>query len=462
VRYLILLGVGLLFLIVMFLHPIGPALVLIAIVPFDAIFYALFGPMGNSITVILVLIFVVRTSPPLWSHVWLGTRIQRVIAVFALCLFVSHVTVIPEFGYSVLNEYAKKLGLFAMVGIVAWSFREVRFVQVCLRTFVVSMAVFSVLAALDYYLGIKILPAGGRDWGSEGALAQEITSETAWTLRFNPVGGMGVNRFANYLILYIFLSLGWFMSKDKRVYRMFALGCAVVMTASLLGTVSRSGIGGLVIGGLVLLPTIFRRLQLTQIALIAIVGTIVPILAWLVIVQLGLDLVVLDRFDVAGIETSGGMRRNLFSVAIELFLANPIIGVGESAFRLRAHSDLIAHNAYLSMLAERGLLGFVPYVIVLGLVIRQLLRDHSRIVPEMDHWRPFFLAGVVGMLVQINLNDFTWDRPLWFSFAFAAALERYETIAVQKRRSELMARTESSFDPPEPGFEPLAPPGSPP
>lgn len=441
---------GLLTLAVLFLHPIGPALVLIALFPFDAIFYGMFGVMGNLVTVILVLAFLIRTSPRLWSTVWLGTRLQLVIAVFALCLFISHAMAIPYFGYGLLYEYLRKIVRFAMVGIFVWSLAQPRYVPLCLKLLVTTMAAFTVLAAADYYLGIKILPASGSEWGTAGALAQDIGEMTAWRFRFNAPGLTDPNSYANALLLPILLSIGWFLSRDKQLYRGIALGSGLLMVMAMLATVSRSGIGALAIGALVLLPLIFRVRPL-QVAVFAIVGIALPMLAWFVLAQVGLDQSLAERFSAEEVEGAGGFRILLMRIALEIFANNPILGVGETVFRLHSPRAKVVHNAYLSMLAERGLVGFIPFAIILWLSIRQLLRNHSRVAPAMDHWRPYILAGLVAVLAQCVLNDFTWARPLWFCVAFAAALERYEALAARSRRVEQAA-------PPEPGFEPPAPP----
>jgi O-antigen ligase len=452
----------------MFFHSIGPGLVIIAIVPFDAVFWTALGEIGNSVTVILVVLFLVRTSPLLWLRVWLGTRIQVAIAVFALVLLISHAWTLQLHGLTVFQMYAKKLLLFAMVGIVAWSLREVRFVKMCVKVFVIAMALFTLLTLMDYYLGIKILPTDWARWGGEGALAQEATATTAWQLRFRPPGGVGPNQFANQAMLPVFLSLGWFLSGDKPAYRFFALGCGALMTVAVIATVSRSGMASFAVGGLFLLPTVFR-FRPTQVILAAMAGALLPLIGWLILSQLGLDVVVTERFSSDQLGDSGTQREYIFTAAVKVFLANPIFGVGDHAFQLHTAGMmpehmryLIPHNTYLAMLAERGLVGFVPFAIVLWLALRRLMRNHSRVAPEVEYWRPYFLAAFVAMFLQMNLNDYTWDRNPWFAIAFAAALERYEAIAIQKRRSEQMAQMQSGFDPPAPpglDFDPSAPPG---
>jgi O-antigen ligase len=457
VQSLILLAAGLLALAVLFLHPIGPAVTLIALFPFDAIFYALFGQLGNSLTVIFLVIFLVRTSPQLWPRVWIGTRIQLAIVVLALSLFVAHAWAVPTLGKYMIFEYVRKLVRFGMVGVFVWSMREPRFFALCLKVLVITMSVYTVLAAGDYYLGIQILPTSASEWGGAGALAQGVGEETAWKFRFSPPGIGDPNCFANTLLLPIFCSLAWFLSNDKAAYRAIALGCCLILVVAILLTVSRSGIAAAAIGGVVLLPTVFR-VNPVQVILIVVVGVLLPVIGWLVLMQLGLDDALFTRFGSGSIEASGGGRIALMRLALELFAHNPIIGLGEGIFSLHSPRGKIVHNAYLGALVETGLLGFIPLATVLWLAFRQLLRKHSHIPPEVEYWRPFLLAAMLAGLLQNNLNDFLYDRPMWFLVAIAAALERYDANAMMQHRSQQAEPVEPGFDP-LPPLEPRSPPG---
>jgi len=71
---------------VAFAHAVGPALFLVAITPFDAIPFVIFGVAGNAITFVPIVILLVRVHPALWGQVFFGSRIQQyaTIVVFTL------------------------------------------------------------------------------------------------------------------------------------------------------------------------------------------------------------------------------------------------------------------------------------------------------------------------------------------------------------------------------------------
>jgi O-antigen ligase len=59
-----------------------------------------------------------------------------------------------------------------------------------------------------------------------------------------------------------------------------------------------------------------------------------------------------------GLESGGSGRLDTWKVAWNLFLANPILGVGFRAHEVMLKVNTSAHNGYLALLAEIGLIGF--------------------------------------------------------------------------------------------------------
>lgn len=55
-------------------------------------------------------------------------------------------------------------------------------------------------------------------------------------------------------------------------------------------------------------------------------------------------------------------REKLYSEAIKIFLAHPIFGIGINNYHLYNGLDLDAHNVYLQILAENGIVGFLILV----------------------------------------------------------------------------------------------------
>lgn len=425
---------------VAFAHAIGPALMLAAVTPFDAIPFALFGVAGNAITYVPVIIFLIKLNPRQWGQALLGTRVQQYAALLLLALLVSHAFSVPDLGSGMIFEWLRKLTLFVLMGILCWSMRDARHLAMLVKVSVSAMAVFVVLSALDFYLGVQLLPLkAGRLEGA--ALETQYQSWLATSWRFTGPG-YPVNRFSNYLLLVIFLGLGWFMSVRSTSQRSLALGCTVVLVVAELLTVTRSGILGMGVGLVLLLPLAFRFRASQVVGLGLVAGTVGLLILYALGVTSG-DEVLARRFDLDHLVASAGGRLERIVAALRIWAEHPFLGVGWGAFkqhsgRYIASGGLGAHNGYTNVLAECGLLGFVPLMVLTVAVVRRSLCRIDHVSSDHEFWRPYFLCGLIAQLVTNVFNDYLWERYLWVSFGFVAVLEHlHHSAQAREARARL-------------------------
>ncbi len=223
--------------------------------------------------------------------------------------------------------------------------------------------------------------------------------------------------------LAFFLAPIFFLSFALRRYR----AAAVIILATLLST-SRTGLVGLV-GGIAALivvrPRDFRRLLRTMVKYAAIIA--IGLLA-LPSVQSALGQFI--KFVVSGFTLTdvGSVQARLLSwlYALQLFLDNPVFGVGIMGYGPAMHArglfldapakEVRTTNLYLEILAELGGLGFTAFMWwVLSPVIR--LWKHRR--------RPHAAGLIAAMTSMIAMFPFiqTWWRPyLWTGWILAYAL----------------------------------------
>lgn len=103
-----------------------------------------------------------------------------------------------------------------------------------------------------------------------------------------------------------------------------------------------------------------------------------------------------------------------------------------------------AHNGYLRVLAEAGLIGFIPMMVVTIAVARRSLWRVGEISTELEFWRPYFVAALVAQFVTNVFNDYFWERYLWVTFAFFVALESTVLRArAEQARERLLAGREA-------------------
>lgn len=110
-------------------------------------------------------------------------------------------------------------------------------------------------------------------------------------------------------------------------------------------------------------------------------------------------------------------RKLIWSFGWELFRERPILGVGAGNFAVAAQQmgpPLGAHNTFLSVLVEEGLIGFALFLLLL---LSLALPTLQLPVLERSLWLVALAAWCVGVFTL------TWEnrKPTWFLFGMLAA-----------------------------------------
>jgi O-antigen ligase len=223
----------------------------------------------------------------------------------------------------------------------------------------------------------------------------------------------------------------WF--GDPQVGRFgLAAFAAVTMGAAVILTSSRSGAGSLLVAlgvlGIFLLQRFGGRWW-RMAAVAAVAALLVGSAAWV-----GLDVIV-ERFQQAPVEIQD--RVAVWRDTVRIFADFPLFGTGLGAYGMvmlfyqtaPQHTAFVqAHNDYLQVLAEGGLLVAIPSAAVIALVVVGIRRRFvaGDDVP-MAHWiRAGAFAGLVGIAVQA-LVEFSLQKPgntILFILLLAIALHR--------------------------------------
>jgi O-antigen ligase len=220
--------------------------------------------------------------------------------------------------------------------------------------------------------------------------------------------------------------------------------CAVLCTAAR-GALIDLGIACLII------PLSFRRWNIGQqltVFFVGVVGIIgialfVPASSW-------------SRLGTIETEVTSGTlneRTIIWKAGLDVFRENPINGIGVNAFaptiqralgtprqikNAAANNvvELVAHNTFISVLVEEGVVGFLLFIFILAGLWKGIF---GLPVAERKLWFVVLLVWTVGVM------ELTWEyrKPTWLLFGLLAAVTT--TVQIQKRTAQPNGHNRSSM-----------------
>ncbi len=132
------------------------------------------------------------------------------------------------------------------------------------------------------------------------------------------------------------------------------------------------------------------------------------------------------------------IRLLMIQKSVRLFERNPLFGIGLNRFNdvnvpldipvvldygTQAHFDVKAsHNSYMSLLAEVGLVGFIPYALLLITLTARGALAALRLGQRGELWAIAVYAGFVGMSIHLWTVSSLTDTLPWFIYGLVAAM----------------------------------------
>ena len=260
-----------------------------------------------------------------------------------------------------------------------------------IRYLLFTSLIVSTIGIVQYYFASHMPP----NWVDQH-LYNNIPNRAFSTL-YNP------NVLGSYLIMVISIAMSGFQSSDKKYGRVVNSVILVAAYLCMLLTFSRGAWLGLAIS--VLIIFVFSK---EKPYILAIMG----ITFMLAIPQIS---IIMNRINIGILadDSSNTYRHYLWTLAIKIFKENPVFGTGISTFgfSLPSHSNAVgylvshAHNIYLNVLAETGLLGFIAFFGYIGIAMYvsfKLFRQ-SR-CRQTRNLSLGVMASFVGLLVHGNFD----------------------------------------------------------
>ena len=202
--------------------------------------------------------------------------------------------------------------------------------------------------------------------------------------------------------------------ETPRIFRLVNYGYLPVAFLGIALSGTRTASVGAAVGLLYGLATLTRLRLAARVAAVMLLAAALFVL--LPIVQ---PLTSFQRLGTTGTEVVHGdlnERTELWADGLQAFQQAPVLGVGTDMYRSVSGLDKVAHNTYISVLVEEGLIGLVLFVAILWIVFRQVRR-----LPRWD--RHFWLTTLI--VLAIGASTLTWEQRkttwLFLTFAVAAA-----------------------------------------
>jgi hypothetical protein len=316
-------------------------------------------------------------------------------------------------------EFLKDLGILAMLYLVVDNFEDVRRIQYVLMGCFAFLGVWGI--EQSFRGNDRLEGLGGNSWGDSNGVAAIFA-----------------------LFLPVALSAAY--TNKKRLWRLVSLGITAVIIATIICTQSRAGLLGIVVS--LSAFAFYSRKSHKLIPLFLIVALLtIPFLSQQYIARM-------QTMGVSGTDDLDGSARSriiLWEAGLMVFADNPIVGTGfltypeakmkyenrfyhlADEFRemvFRKTSKKVTHNTYIQILSDCGLLGMIPFVLLVlggignGFSARRLLAKASSESRNKILLLCGISAGITGYAICIITIDSLLDCLLYVQLIIAAIIHR--------------------------------------
>ena len=262
-----------------------------------------------------------------------------------------------------------------------------------------------------------------------GALPAPVLIVSAVKLH-GPIGNAEFHSF-RMITFFVFLlcPLVLFKSKPKKI--LIALFILLAL-ANIIGTSYRGAVLGLTVSVLTFSLTGRIRHKWLTLATSSLLIVLIGFSVYIMFPKL--DVERLTKTKGEAVETVE-LRKNNALIGLRMALDHPIIGQGPDGFFLqyRRYSDILpeahlraikAHNTYIQVLAEYGLVGLSVFCLIIFITLRNVLHVLRRVTAS-DHYLVLSIfAALFAHAAMMIGGNLLLDDNWWLLVAMAGAVER--------------------------------------
>ena len=303
------------------------------------------------------------------------------IVVFIVAIIIATVTSSDPMGsFRDLAIHLSALGLLFIMGNSINSKNEL---NVILTAFVFIATLVALYGIYQYFVGVELDPA----WVDKG-LNPDVTIRV-FSVFGNP------NILAEYLIMSIPVSVALFWNSKKLIKKLIFSVTSMTLAGTLVLTLSRGGWIGFAFGIFVFIFLVEKRLLLLSIP--------VGLLSVFVLPQS-----VINRIQTIGnlTDSSNAWRITTWKITTDIIRDHWLAGVGfgyipfKKTFEtyIRTMSTFHAHNTYLEIAAELGILGIILFIILIFVLYKYAIINSKR---SKDKYIKIITAGLLGGIASL-------------------------------------------------------------
>jgi O-antigen ligase len=391
-------------------------------------------PRPSKVVLLVAFLFCIRTLKR-GEIDWVRTDMNLLMWAFFLIQLIS------LFNAADLKQGISTLRVFCQWGLLYFLvvnlLHKDRFVLKTLQVYAFTGWLASLIVLFQFFSGYTQLVTG-----ENFAVGQSVP-------RLRSVF-VDVNVFAAYMVTLIPLCFVFLYNSQKRKQKIFWGISLMFYTGALTSTFSRSGILGL-LAALITLLLVYPKLR-PLVLKVSIAGILILAMLFVLgsyqypLLSLSFQTFSKGLTDIRPY-TSGGLHLWLYRTAWEIFLHNPLFGVGlgnfhhnllkygelnPAGFRLFGSADqrgitVPTHSSWLQILAETGIVGFFIYFLIVTFSVKKIwdvIAKTKKTDPEYCAVSTGCLASLIGVSVCGAFYSLQMYPVGWFFVGIAVALEK--------------------------------------
>jgi len=237
----------------------------------------------------------------------------------------------------------------------------------------------------------------------------------------------------------------------KRIFLAF-----VILTISY-GVILSASRGGLLSVSFALI--VFAALQKNRKTWLGVIGVIFALGILIMPLDIKVRVGLSDAYTSTDLGNSTDRRLTYQIYGLELFQKYPVLGVGldgfaeayaqsEYRFLVRTQNLRVAHNTYLEIATGTGVVGFLPFMGILGFAM-YLAWKYSRkkywyINAELAILSSGLLAALSGYYLGMLFGSRQYEKTLWFLFALPIVVETIINAQVKAKSNQELLKEQIS------------------